>query len=86
MTQALILNLLLLLGGLYFGVRNIHFLRNESSLRTYMESSPKAAIWVSKYGLEGATKMARESFLPLGLVISAAMVGFGAWNLWRIFR
>lgn len=85
MISALLLNLLLLLGGVFFGARAIHFLRSESALRAYMERSPKAALWVSKYGLEGAAKMARESFIPLGLLVSLAMVGLGAWNLWRIY-
>ncbi|MBL0039854.1 MAG: hypothetical protein KA505_02875 [Xanthomonadales bacterium] len=84
MTQALFFNILLLLGGLYFVVRNIRLLRSETALRAYMESSPKAVLWVRKYGLDGATKVARESFIPLGLVVSAAMIGLGAWNLWRI--
>lgn len=85
MNQALILSLLLLVGGVYFGVRSIHFMRNERALREYMQSSPKAALWVGKYGLDAATKMARESFIPVSLVLSSAMVGLGAWNLWRLF-
>ena len=84
MMEALLLNLLLLLGGLYFGFRSVHLLRNESALRAYMESNPKAAMWVRKHGLDGASKMARETFIPLSLVISLVMVLFGTWNLWRI--
>ena len=70
--------------GLYFCFRNIRFLLNEHALREYMQNSPKAAPWVKKYGLVGATKMARESFLPLGLVISVGLVGVGGWSLWRL--
>jgi hypothetical protein len=29
--------------------------------------------------------MARETFIPLGLAISAGMVAFGGWNLWRMY-
>ncbi|EER60555.1 hypothetical protein AcdelDRAFT_1892 [Acidovorax delafieldii 2AN] len=83
--EALILSLILVVGGIYFGFRNVRLLRNEAALREYMQSSPKATLWVRKYGLDGATKMVRESFIPLGLVISTAMVAFGGWNLWRMY-
>jgi hypothetical protein len=83
--EPLLLSLLLVAGGIYFGFRNLRLLRNEAALREYVRSSPKAALWVKKYGLDGATKMTRESFLPLGLLISAAMVSLGVWNLWRIY-
>ena len=79
------LSVVLVIVGIYFGLRNIRFLRNEAALREYMQNSPKAALWVRKYGLDGATKIARKSFLPLGLVISAGMMVFGGWNLWRMF-
>ena len=84
MMTALILNSLLLMAGVYFGVRNVLLLRSESALRAYMQSSPKAVFWVRKYGLDGASKMARESFIPLGLVVSFGMIALSAWNLWRI--
>ena len=83
--EPLILSLLLVGGGIYFGFRNLRLLRNEVALREYMQRSPKAILWVRKYGLDGATKMARESFIPLGLAISAGMVTFGGWNLWRMY-
>lgn len=83
--EPLLLSLLLIGGGIYFGLRNVRLLRNEAALREYMQSSPKATLWVRKYGLDGAIKMARESFIPLGLAISAAMVVFGGWNLWRTY-
>ena len=84
MTTALLLNILLVLGGIYFGVRNVHFLRSESALRTYMEKSPKALLWVRTFGMDRATRMARVIFVPLGLLISIGMAGIGAWKLWRI--
>ncbi|UCV00955.1 hypothetical protein [Acidovorax radicis] len=83
--EALLLSLLLVVGGIYFGVRNVRLLRSEDALREYVQNSPKAALWVRKYGLDGATKMTRESFLPLGLLISVAMVALGGWNLWRMY-
>ncbi|WP_440223241.1 hypothetical protein ACQQ2N_19500 [Dokdonella sp. MW10] len=85
MSQALVLNLLLLLGGFYFGIRNVILLRSEEALRDYMKRSHKAVAWVDKYGIDRATSMARESLIPLGLVMAAAMTGVGGWNLWRIF-
>ncbi|MEG0113888.1 MAG: hypothetical protein RR749_15890 [Comamonas sp.] len=82
--NSLFFPLIMLAAGLFFCFRNIRFLLNEHALREYMQNSPKAALWVKKYGLVGATKMARESFLPLGLVISVGMVAVSGWSLWRI--
>jgi hypothetical protein len=48
--EALVLSLVLIVGGIYFGVRNLRFLQNEEALRAYMQTSPKAWIWVKKYG------------------------------------
>jgi hypothetical protein len=81
--ETLAFPLILIVGGLYFGVRNIRFLRNENALREYMRTSPKAVLWVKKYGMEGAVKLARETFMPIGIVVSGVMVGVGGWTLWR---
>lgn len=83
--EALILSLLMIFAGGYFGFRNIRLLRNEIALREYVRDSPKAVLWVRKYGVDGATKMVRETFLPLGLFISCGMVAFGLWGLWRLY-
>lgn len=85
MTEATILSVVFLVAGIYFSVRNVRMLRNETALREYMQGSPKARFWVSKYGLDGATRLARKFFLPLGLIISFAMVGLSACNLWRLY-
>jgi hypothetical protein len=83
--EAILFNSAFIVGGVYFGFRNIRLLRDERALRDYMQSSPSAARWVSKYGIERATQMAREKTIPLGIAIAAAMVGLGAWNLSRIY-
>lgn len=85
MNEATILSVLFLVAGIYFSVRNVRMLRNETALREYMQSSPKATLWVRKFGLDGATRLARKFFLPSGLLISVAMAGVGAWNLWRMY-
>ena len=85
MTTAFVINALFLLGGVYFGLRNVQMLRSETALRKYIGCSPKAAFWVRKYGLDGAIAIAREAFIPLGVLVSLAMVGLSTWNLWRIF-
>ncbi len=77
--------LLILVVGLYFAYRNIRLLRDEKTLRDYMMNSPKAAMWVKKYGLERATEMTRTTFLPIGIAVSVALAGMGAWLLWRIY-
>lgn len=76
---------LLVVGGAYFGLRNVRYFRDEQALRSYMETSPKATLWVRKYGIDGATRLARQTFLPLGILASLAMVAVGSWSLWRQF-
>lgn len=81
-----ILALILVLGGVYFLIRNVRLLHNENALREYMQSNPKAAYWVKKYGLDGAMKLTHETFLPFGIAAACGMVGLGVWLLWRLYR
>lgn len=83
--ETLALSLLMIAAGIYFGIRNVRLLTNEGALREYVQKSPKAVKWVNQYGVDGAMKMSRQSFLPLGIIMSIAMMGFGLWNLWRIY-
>ena len=82
--ESTFLPLLIIAAGLYFGVRNLRMLRSEILLRDYIEASPQAAMWVQKYGVDGTMKLARETFLPLGIVVSVGFIGYGAWILWNI--
>lgn len=81
--ESTFLSLLIITAGLYFGLRNIRMLRSETLLRDYFEASPQAALWIRKYGVDGTMKLARETFLPLGVVVSIGFVGYGLWLLWR---
>lgn len=82
--ESTFLSLLIIAAGLYFGLRNLRMLRNETLLRAYIEASPQAAMWIRKYGVEGTMKLARETFLPLGIVVSAGFIGYGGWFLWSV--
>ena len=64
MNQALIINALLIIAGLYFGIRNLRLLSNEDALRNYMTTSPKARAWVQKYGVEESIQIARRTTVP----------------------
>jgi len=86
MNQALIINGLLIIAGLYFGIRNIRLLTNEDALRNYMTTSPKARAWVQKYGIEESINKARRTTVPIGLAIAVAMFGVGLWSLWQLYR
>jgi hypothetical protein len=81
--EAVVLPALMIVAGLYFGLRNIRLLLSEAALRDYMQSSPKGAAWVARFGIERATKMAKGITVPLGIVVSLALVGMGAWALQR---
>jgi len=82
--EAILLSTLLIPAGIYFGARNVRMLRSEEALRNYIQTSPKASAWVAKYGVEGAMKMAKKRTIPLGIVVSVALIGTGAWNLSKL--
>lgn len=69
------------LAGAYFLARNIRLIRDGAKLQTYIQTSPKAKLWVSKYGSDRTVELTKKYFLPLGLVMSAGLVGIGLWSL-----
>ncbi|MDA3900285.1 MAG: hypothetical protein PF637_07175 [Spirochaetes bacterium] len=73
-----------IVAGVFFIVRNVIFLRNEGKLRKYLESSPKAKLWVSKFGVEKTVSLSKKIFLPLGCVIGTALLITGIWSLSKI--
>jgi hypothetical protein len=56
-------------------------LRDETKLRQYVETSPKAALWRKRYGVERTADLSRRYFLPLGLGVSALFAVIGATGL-----
>lgn len=83
--ETLVIALVLTVAGAYLTARNIRFMRDDQALRQYMQTSPKAVLWVRKYGLDGATQLARKTFLPIGTLASLAMFGIGVWMFWRMY-
>lgn len=83
--ETLVIALVLAVGGTYLAVRNVRFMRDEQALRQYMQTSPKATFWVRKYGFDGATQIARKTFIPMGIFASLLMMGTGVWMLWRLY-
>jgi hypothetical protein len=67
--------------GVVFLIRNIVHLRNEEKLRSYLETSPKAKLWVKKFGIEKTMSLSKSIFLPVGCLVAAAMLGIGLWNM-----
>ncbi|MGB2740353.1 MAG: hypothetical protein WBC60_07330 [Cognaticolwellia sp.] len=67
--------------GVIFLTRNIIHFRNEEKLRSYLETSPKAKLWVKKFGIEKTMSLSKSIFLPFGSLVAAAMLGFGIWNM-----
>ena len=84
MIEFLILPLICTLGGGYFLLRNISYLRDESKLKIYLESSPKAKLWVQKFGLEKTILLSKKYFLPLGIIVASVLLVIGLWNLIKI--
>lgn len=72
------------LAGGYFLFRNISYLRDEGKLRHYVETSPKAKLWVNKFGVEKTIDLSKKIFLPLGILVSCALLGIGSWGIYNL--
>lgn len=70
-------SLILILAGSYFLWRNLGYARDETKLREYLETSPKAKLWVRSLGMEKSITLSKVIFLPLGLIVSAGMIAAG---------
>jgi hypothetical protein len=84
MNQALIINGLLLIAGLFFLSRNLLFIVSESRLKDYLETSPKGIVWVQKYGMDKAIQHSKQTLIPIGCIVGLALFGFGSYNLFRM--
>jgi hypothetical protein len=82
--EAYVFPVLCIVMGLFFLVRNIAMLRNEDKMRNYLETSPKATLWVNKFGLEKTMSLSKSIFLPLGCAVSLSLIGFGSWSIYSI--
>jgi hypothetical protein len=72
---------LVTVAGAIFLVRNINYLLNEDKLRNYVENSPKAKLWVKKFGVKKTIILSKKIFLPFGIIVSFGLLGFGAWSI-----
>ncbi|MEJ2032594.1 MAG: hypothetical protein P8Y63_06060 [Deltaproteobacteria bacterium] len=77
--EQLIFPVVLTLAGAFFLVRNMILLRNEAKLANYIQTSPKAKLWVRKYGVDKTIELSKNLFLPLGMVVSTIMFCSGFW-------
>ena len=68
--EAYIFPVITFLAGSYFLFRNISHLRDEGKLRHYVETRPKAKLWVRKFGVEKTIALSKRIFLPLGILVS----------------
>jgi hypothetical protein len=68
--------IIMAIAGTFFFIRNITHMRDEEKLRHYVQTSPKAQLWVKKYGEEKTIEICRRTFLPLGTLVAALMVIF----------
>jgi hypothetical protein len=79
--ESLVLHVLLTLAGSYFIVRNVAHLRDEKKLNAYIETSPKARLWVRKFGVEKTTFLTKRYFLPFGILVACGMLVVGLRGL-----
>lgn len=74
---ALAVSLLCLFAGIYFIFRNVALLRDKEKLYTYLETTPKAKIWVDKLGIDRTAALTVKYFIPLGFLISLVLILVG---------
>ena len=80
----LIIPIILLIGGLYFLVKNIRYLRDQTELEAYLTTSPTGKAWIKKFGREKTIELSKKYFLPLGIVIAIVMLGISSWSITRL--
>ncbi len=84
--EAYIFPVLAFVAGGYFLFRNISHFRDEGKLRHYVETSPKAKLWVKKFGIEKTVDLSRKIFIPLGILVSCVLIGIGVWAIYNVTR
>ena len=82
--EALIISALMTVAGSYFAVRNIQMFRDPEEMAEYIRTSPKAKLWVKKFGEERTIELSRKYFIPLGTVVACFLTVAGGWSLWQI--
>jgi len=71
----------LTVAGIIFLIRNIGMLFNHDKLVNYVQTSPKAKLWVNKFGEEKAISLTKSIFLPLGTAMCVAFIVIGIRTL-----
>ena len=84
--EAYIFPVITFLAGGYFLFRNISHLRDEEKLRHYVETSPKAKLWVNKFGIEKTVALSKKIFIPLGILVSCVLLGIGSWAIYNLIQ
>lgn len=72
--EGIVLSLALVIAGainLRFAFR---FRRDDAFALHYTMTSPKAALWRARYGVDRTMAMTRRYFVPLGVVLATTMV------------
>jgi hypothetical protein len=80
--ETTLLALFLIAAGAWVAYRNIRLMISPDALRAYVQTNPKTASWVQKYGLDEAIRLSRR-MLPVGAAVAIGMVVLGSVLLWR---
>jgi len=74
MNENIIYSIILFFVGIFGLFRAIKFLRNPKFAREYIEKSPKAKIWKKMFGVDKATKITRNIFVPLAIIMCVGAI------------
>ena len=75
--ESTIVGALLVIVGAVTLVRNLLMLRDPTKIVAYVETSPKAALWRNKLGIERTVELSKRYFLPLGSLVSVGLIAVG---------
>lgn len=76
-----IYSIIYLAAGSIFLIRNIIYFQDEEKLRSFLEKSPKARLWLKKLGMDKTIQLSQKIFLPLGGAISLGFIVAGIFTL-----
>jgi hypothetical protein len=79
-----LLSIFCCVAGFVLFKRNITFVLDKEQLQAHIEKSPNTKFWLKKYNMEQIITWKQRVSIPLQFIISVALIGLGAWNLFII--
>ena len=80
----LIIPVICTLAGAYFLLKNTLLLRDEARLNEFLNKDPRGRFWSKKLGTDRMMGLTKKVLLPLGMMVSLALLLVGGWSLYHL--